>query len=57
MVKASGQTERYAQALPASEPNTPFLLLAGCGFDQAPDEMGLSRHSVFFHMRSDQPLV
>jgi hypothetical protein len=43
MVKARGQAERYVRALPASEPNPPFRLVAGCGFDQAPNEMGSSR--------------
>ena len=40
MIKAHGQAERYVRALPASEPNPPFLLVVGCGFDQAPDETG-----------------
>jgi hypothetical protein len=57
MVKARGQAERYVRALPASEPNPPFLLLAGCGFDQAPNEMVSSRKSEFFHLCSGQPMV
>jgi hypothetical protein len=31
MVKARGQAERYVRALPASEPNPPFLLVVDVG--------------------------
>ena len=46
MVKARGQADRYVRALPASEPNAPFRPVAGCSFDQAPNEMGSSRKSA-----------
>ena len=37
MVKARGQAERYVRALPANEPNPPFLLVVdvGCGISGA----------------------
>ena len=40
MIRARGQAERHVRALPRSEPNPPFLLVAGCDFESGAERTG-----------------